>query len=133
MENNSFFGKIFGIFKKDKSNDVNSSVENNYEQFNTIQNNESISSGYSFYMRIEDVFTVTGRGTAVVGKIEKGEVRLNEPVKIISYDRIIDTTVFDIEAFRKKLACAKAYENVGLFLSDVTRQDVHAGDLIVKY
>ena len=87
----------------------------------------------AFLMPIEDVFTITGRGTVVTGRIERGTIKLNDEVQIIGLDHeIITTTVTGIEMFRKSLDYAEAGDNAGLLLKDVSREDVERGQVIAK-
>jgi elongation factor Tu len=86
-----------------------------------------------FLMPIEDVFTITGRGTVVTGKVERGVVKVNETVDIVGIrDDKQSTTVTGIEMFRKLLDEAQAGENVGLLLRGIKREDVERGQVVVK-
>ncbi len=86
-----------------------------------------------FLMPIEDVFTITGRGTVVTGKVERGTLKVNEEVEIVGIrDRSSKTTVTGIEMFRKLLDNAQAGENVGLLLRGTKREDVERGQVVVK-
>ncbi len=86
-----------------------------------------------FLMPIEDVFTITGRGTVVTGRIERGILRVNSEVEIIGiHDQKTRTTVTGIEMFRKLLDEGRAGENVGLLLRGVKREDVERGQVVIK-
>ncbi len=86
-----------------------------------------------FLMPIEDVFTITGRGTVVTGKVERGILKVNESVEIVGIkDAKQTTTVTAIEMFRKTLDEAMAGENFGLLLRGIKREDVERGQVIVK-
>jgi len=86
-----------------------------------------------FLMPVEDVFTITGRGTVVTGRIERGVLKVNETVDIIGIkDEKTTTTVTGIEMFRKLLDEGQAGENVGLLLRGVKREDVERGQVIIK-
>ncbi len=86
-----------------------------------------------FLMPIEDVFTITGRGTVVTGRIERGILKVNETVDIIGIkDTKTTTTVTGIEMFRKLLDEGQAGENVGLLLRGIKREDVERGQVIIK-
>jgi elongation factor Tu len=86
-----------------------------------------------FLMPVEDVFTITGRGTVVTGRIERGVVNINETVDIIGIrDEKQTTTVTGIEMFRKLLDTGEAGENVGLLLRGTKREDVERGMVIIK-
>jgi elongation factor Tu len=86
-----------------------------------------------FLMPIEDVFTITGRGTVVTGRIERGVLKVNETVDIIGIrEQKQTTTVTGIEMFRKLLDEGQAGENVGLLLRGIKREDVERGQVIIK-
>ncbi|MBK3645092.1 MULTISPECIES: elongation factor Tu [Streptomyces] len=86
-----------------------------------------------FLMPIEDVFTITGRGTVVTGRIERGTLHVNSEVEIIGiHDTKTKTTVTGIEMFRKLLDEGRAGENVGLLLRGVKREDVERGQVVIK-
>ncbi|MEU6258441.1 elongation factor Tu [Streptomyces sp. NPDC047043] len=86
-----------------------------------------------FLMPIEDVFTITGRGTVVTGRIERGVLHVNHEVEIIGiHEQKTRTTVTGIEMFRKLLDEGRAGENVGLLLRGIKREDVERGQVVIK-
>jgi len=86
-----------------------------------------------FLMPVEDVFTITGRGTVVTGKVERGVVKVNETVEILGIKETKQsTTVTGIEMFRKLLDEARAGENVGLLLRGIKREEVERGQVVAK-
>ncbi len=86
-----------------------------------------------FLMPVEDVFTITGRGTVVTGRIERGEVKLNEEVEIVGIrEKATKTTVTSIEMFNKMLDYGQAGDNAALLLRGIKREDVERGQVIVK-
>jgi elongation factor Tu len=86
-----------------------------------------------FLMPIEDVFTITGRGTVVTGRVERGTVNVNEDVEIVGIkDKSTKTTVTGVEMFRKLLDSGQAGDNVGLLLRGIKREDVERGQVIIK-
>jgi elongation factor Tu len=86
-----------------------------------------------FLMPIEDVFTITGRGTVVTGRIERGVVKVNETVDIVGiHPEKQTTTVTGVEMFRKLLDEGQAGENVGLLLRGTKREDVERGQVVIK-
>ncbi|MFD8307394.1 elongation factor Tu [Streptomyces sp. NPDC059690] len=86
-----------------------------------------------FLMPIEDVFTITGRGTVVTGRIERGVLHVNNEVEIIGiHEQKTRTTVTGIEMFRKLLDEGRAGENVGLLLRGVKREEVERGQVVIK-
>ncbi len=86
----------------------------------------------AFLMPVEDVFTITGRGTVITGKIERGQIKVNEEVEIVGIRDKQKTTVTGIEMFRKLLDYAEAGENVGLLLRGTKREDVERGQVVCK-
>ncbi|MEU0490671.1 elongation factor Tu [Nocardiopsis sp. NPDC006139] len=86
-----------------------------------------------FLMPIEDVFSITGRGTVVTGRIERGIVNVNETVDIVGIkDEKQTTTVTGVEMFRKLLDQGQAGDNVGLLLRGIKREDVERGQVVIK-
>ncbi|WP_406463585.1 elongation factor Tu [Streptomyces sp. NBC_01622] len=86
-----------------------------------------------FLLPIEDVFTITGRGTVVTGRIERGVLKVNNEVEIIGiHEQKTKTTVTGIEMFRKLLDEGRAGENVGLLLRGVKREDVERGQVVIQ-
>jgi len=87
----------------------------------------------AFLMPVEDVFTITGRGTVVTGRIERGVVNVNEEVEIVGIrEKVTKTTVTGIEMFRKLLDQGMAGDNVGLLVRGLKREDVERGQVVVK-
>ncbi|SFW46415.1 elongation factor Tu [Amycolatopsis australiensis] len=86
-----------------------------------------------FLMPIEDVFTITGRGTVVTGRVERGQINVNEEVEIVGIrEKSTKTTVTGVEMFRKLLDSGQAGDNVGLLLRGIKREDVERGQVVVK-
>ncbi|GAA1084799.1 elongation factor Tu [Tsukamurella strandjordii] len=86
-----------------------------------------------FLMPVEDVFTITGRGTVVTGRVERGIVNVNEEVEIVGIrEKSTKTTVTGIEMFRKLLDSGQAGDNVGLLVRGLKREDVERGQVVVK-
>ena len=85
-----------------------------------------------FLMPIEDIFTISGRGTVVTGKIERGVVNMNDPVQIVGIRPTADTTVTGIEMFQKTLDSGMAGDNVGILLRGVEKKDVVRGQVLAK-
>ena len=85
-----------------------------------------------FLMAVEDVFTITGRGTVATGRVERGQININEEVEIVGLKDTIKTTVTGIEMFRKLLDSAIAGDNAGLLLRGVNRDDVQRGQVLAK-
>ncbi len=85
-----------------------------------------------FSMPIEDVFSITGRGTVVTGRVEQGTLEVGDQVEIIGLRDLQKTTVTGIEMFRKLLDSAMAGDNVGLLLRGIGKEDVERGQVIAK-
>ena len=86
-----------------------------------------------FLMPIEDVFTITGRGTVVTGRVERGELKLNDKVEIVGIKpQKQETVVTGIEMFRKLLDSAVAGDNIGALLRGIQRTDVERGQVLAK-
>jgi elongation factor Tu len=86
-----------------------------------------------FLMPVEDVFTITGRGTVITGRIERGIVKVNEEVEIIGIrEKSQKSTVTGVEMFRKLLDEGQAGENVGLLLRGTKREDIERGMVVIK-
>ena len=86
-----------------------------------------------FLMPVEDVFTITGRGTVATGRVERGVLHLNEEVEIIGIkEEVQKTTVTGIEMFRKLLDEAQAGDNIGALLRGIKREDIERGQVLTK-
>ena len=86
-----------------------------------------------FLMPIEDIFTITGRGTVVTGRVERGSLNVNEDIEIIGIqDKSMSTTVTGIEMFRKMMDYTEAGDNCGLLLRGTKREDVERGQVVIK-
>ena len=85
-----------------------------------------------FLMPIEDVFTITGRGTVVTGRVERGQLKLNDEVEIVGLKDTRKTVVTGIEMFRKQLDYAEAGDNAGVLLRGISREDVERGQVLSK-
>ena len=85
-----------------------------------------------FLMAVEDVFTITGRGTVATGRVERGTINLNDKVEIVGLKETKETTVTGIEMFRKLLDKAIAGDNAGLLLRGIDREQIQRGQVIAK-
>ena len=85
-----------------------------------------------FLMSIEDVFTITGRGTVVTGRVERGQLKLNDTVEIVGLKDTKSTVVTGIEMFRKQLDYAEAGDNAGVLLRGIDRSEVERGQVLAK-
>ena len=85
-----------------------------------------------FLMPVEDVFSITGRGTVATGRVERGIVKVGDPVEIVGIKPTISTVVTGVEMFRKLMDQAEAGDNIGTLLRGVTRDNVQRGQVLAK-
>jgi elongation factor Tu len=85
-----------------------------------------------FLMPVEDVFTITGRGTVATGRVERGQVKVGDPVEIVGITDTKQTVVTGVEMFRKLLDYAEAGDNIGALLRGVNRDQVERGQVLAK-
>ena len=85
-----------------------------------------------FLMPVEDVFTITGRGTVATGRVERGTIKIQEPVEIVGIKPTTTSVVTGIEMFRKSLDFAQAGDNAGILLRGIDRKDIERGQVIAK-
>ena len=85
-----------------------------------------------FLMPVEDVFSISGRGTVVTGRVERGIVKVGEEVEIVGLKATVKTTVTGVEMFRKLLDSGEAGDNIGALLRGVQREDVERGQVLAK-
>ncbi len=85
-----------------------------------------------FLMPVEDVFTITGRGTVATGRVERGTIKVQEPVEIVGIKATNTSVVTGIEMFRKSLDFAQAGDNAGILLRGIDRKDIERGQVIAK-
>ncbi len=85
-----------------------------------------------FLMSIEDVFTISGRGTVVTGRVERGQLKVNDEVEIVGLRETKKTVATGIEMFRKSLDFAEAGDNAGVLLRGISREDVERGQVLSK-
>ena len=83
-------------------------------------------------MAVEDVFTITGRGTVATGRVERGKLNLNDTVEIVGIRETKSTVVTGIEMFRKTLDFAQAGDNIGALLRGVNRDQIERGQVLAK-
>lgn len=132
---------LFDFLKKSNKSDV----ELYYEERNMRANpqNQNVTSPVNntanacphmgFNMTVDDVFSITGRGTVVTGCVELGSINVGDTVVLQRVDGSTrNVTITGIEKFRKKLNSAQQGDNVGLLLQGLTRHDIARGDLLLK-
>ena len=85
-----------------------------------------------FLMPIEDVFSISGRGTVVTGRVERGKVKVGEEVEIVGFRDTTKTVVTGVEMFRKILDEGQAGDNIGVLLRGVKREDIERGQVLAQ-
>ena len=85
-----------------------------------------------FLMPVEDVFTITGRGTVATGRVERGKLNLNDPVEIVGIKETQESVATGLEMFRKTLDYAIAGDNVGVLLRGINREQIERGQVLAK-
>jgi elongation factor Tu len=85
-----------------------------------------------FLMPVEDVFTITGRGTVATGRVERGSIKVQDPVEIVGIKATKSSVVTGVEMFRKSLDFAQAGDNAGILLRGVDRKDIERGQVLAK-
>ncbi|MDN6626565.1 MAG: elongation factor Tu, partial [Pisciglobus halotolerans] len=85
-----------------------------------------------FMMPVEDVFSITGRGTVATGRVESGQVRVGDEIEIVGIQDTAKSTVTGVEMFRKMLDYAEAGDNIGALLRGVSREDIQRGQVLAK-
>ena len=85
-----------------------------------------------FLMPVEDVFTISGRGTVATGRVERGELKLNDPVEIVGIKETNSSVATGIEMFRKTMDFCEAGDNVGILLRGIKREDIERGQVLCK-
>jgi elongation factor Tu len=83
-------------------------------------------------MSVEDVFTITGRGTVATGRIERGIIKINEEVEIVGFKDTRKSVCTGVEMFKKQLDQGQAGDNAGLLLRGINREDIERGQVIAK-
>ena len=85
-----------------------------------------------FLMAVEDVMTISGRGTVATGRVERGQLRLNDPVEIVGIKPTSSSVATGIEMFRKSMDFCEAGDNVGILLRGVKREEIERGQVLCK-
>ncbi|HCB3352049.1 TPA: elongation factor Tu, partial [Klebsiella pneumoniae] len=85
-----------------------------------------------FLLPIEDVFSISGRGTVVTGRVERGIIKVGEEVEIVGIKETAKTTCTGVEMFRKLLDEGRAGENVGVLLRGIKREEIERGQVLAK-
>ena len=120
---------LFEIFKKKRVEVAGEEMNSSPVQETVVEPQTFSVPTSEFKMTIEDVFTITGRGTVVTGRVESGSVQINDTVLINGSRPVVVT---GIEMFRKTLDVAVAGDNCGLLLRNITRDEISQGDVLSK-
>lgn len=124
---------IFDLFKRKNNGSIDEQMKQEAKQMEVkaIQEQElNVNISGPFSMKVEDVFTITGRGTIVTGRVTSGKIGLNETITIEETGKT--TTVKGIEMFRKTADFAQAGDNVGILLDNIARDEIQQGYTIKK-
>lgn len=122
---------LFDIFRKNKTDDLTREVDAYNRQQGQAEPAYAAPAATAAggVMRVEDVFTITGRGTVVTGQVGSGRIRTGDKVGIFRGGQLLsETTITGIEAFRKIIDSAETGDNVGILLRGLTRDHVAKGD-----
>jgi elongation factor Tu len=121
---------LFNIFKanKDIQNQGSQPI-----QPSTNNINKSAMDNEDLYMVIEDIFTITGRGTVVTGTVTRGSITLHDNITITTVSGPKPAVIMGIEMFRKKIDRASAGDRVGLLIKEMAPAELHRGDVIYKH
>lgn len=128
---------LFDLFKKKEKSEVEQYYEERKKTYqpepNLNQTMNQNANGMCFRITVQDVFTITGRGTVIVGKVERGMISVGETVTLQRTNgESRQVAITGIEAFRKMKNTAAEGENVGLLLRGITKSDIGAGDVLMK-
>lgn len=116
-----------GLFRRDRPEVISPTPQTGAGTLNAMPGPSS----EPFTMPIDDVFTITGRGTVVTGTVTAGRVRVGDEVTLQRAEPAVRTTVVGVEKLRRRTDSADAGENVGLLLRGVRREDLSRGDVVV--
>lgn len=138
--NDELYGKNDRAQKPGMSPAMQEAMQRQREAQEMIRNGQKGKMDYlmesaTFIMLVEDVFSITGRGIVATGKVYKGSASVGDAVKIAGLEIdpvLVDSSIVAIEQFRKMCDTANAGENVGIFLSGISRKDVARGYTILK-
>lgn len=120
------------IEKNDLNNTWVYNLKNLIEALDTSIPNPKRDINKPFLLSIEDIFSITGRGTVVTGKIERGTIKLGETISILGFNSTKIATVIGLEMFQKTLTLAEAGDNVGVLLRGIQKEDVRRGMVLAK-
>jgi elongation factor Tu len=125
-------GSAFHALKDDATADDTKCIDELLEQMDSYFKDPDRAADLPFLMPVEDVFTISGRGTVVTGRIERGIIKLNEEVEIVGIRPTQKTVITGIEMFNKLLDQGEAGDNVGLLLRGIDKKSVERGQVLAK-
>ena len=125
-------GSAFHALKDDATAEDTKCIDELLEVMDSYFQDPARDSDLPFLMPVEDVFTISGRGTVVTGRIERGIIKLNEEVEIVGIRPTQKTVVTGIEMFNKQLDDGQAGDNVGLLLRGIDKKSVERGQVLAK-
>lgn len=125
-------GSALKALEGDKSEIGDQSIVKLLEQLDTYIPEPKRDKEKPFLLPIEDVFSISGRGTVVTGRIEQGIINVGDEVEIVGFKDTVKTTVTGVEMFNKEMKTGEAGDNVGLLLRGIKKEDVERGQVIVK-
>ena len=128
-------GSAFQALEEAKGGTAGEWSEKIYNLMNEVDNyipTPERSTDKDYLMPVEDVFSISGRGTVVTGAISQGRVNLGDEIEIVGLKETVKTTVTGIEMFRKEMDYAEAGDNAGILLRGIKKEDVQRGQVLVK-
>ena len=125
-------GSAFHALKDDATAEDTKCIDELLEVMDSYFQDPARDSDLPFLMPVEDVFTISGRGTVVTGRIERGVIKLNEEVEIVGIRPTQKTVITGIEMFNKLLDQGEAGDNVGLLLRGIDKKSVERGQVLAK-
>jgi elongation factor Tu len=125
-------GSAFNAMSNPNDKEANACIEELLQAMDSYFPDPARDEDKEFLMPIEDVFTISGRGTVVTGKVERGKLKLNEEIEIIGIRETQKTVVTGIEMFNKLLDDARAGDNIGALLRGIDKKGVERGQVLAK-
>jgi elongation factor Tu len=125
-------GSAFNAMSNPNDKEANACIEELLQAMDSYFPDPARDEDKEFLMPIEDVFTISGRGTVVTGKVERGKLKLNEEIEIVGIRETQKTVVTGIEMFNKLLDDARAGDNIGALLRGIDKKGVERGQVLAK-
>ncbi|MDR1412541.1 MAG: elongation factor Tu [Actinomycetes bacterium] len=125
-------GSALKALESEGDNEWNESIDELLNQVDSYIPVPQRETDKPFLMAVEDVFTITGRGTVATGRVERGQVKVGDEVEIVGIRPTAKTTVTGVEMFKKLLDYAEAGDNIGILLRGTKREDIERGQILCK-